>query len=89
MNKINWVEKQDGQVEDNPINNPKHYMVIDDYEAIDIIKELLGLEHFISYCYGNVLKYSLRAKKKDNFVQDINKAKEYIKFMNRAIENEG
>lgn len=63
------------------VNQPPHYKVIGDIEAIDIIRELLGPEQFIAYCYGNVLKYSLRAKKKENFMQDLNKAKTYINFI--------
>jgi hypothetical protein len=63
------------------VNNPPHYKVIDDIEAIDIIRELLGPEGFIAYCYGNVLKYTLRAKKKQHFMTDLNKAVKYVKFI--------
>lgn len=63
------------------VNSPSHYAVIDDIEAIDIIRELLGTEHFIAYCYGNVIKYALRAKKKEAFMKDIGKIKKYCSFI--------
>jgi len=63
------------------VKKPKHYEVIGGYEAIDIIRELLGPEGFTAYCYGNILKYSLRAKKKKNFSQDLAKAAMYQSFI--------
>jgi len=65
------------------IKNPPHYMVLDNVEAKDIIKELTkGLGAWNSYCYGNVLKYVLRATKKGAFAQDLQKCKQYIEMMN-------
>ena len=64
------------------VNNPKHYKLYPDMEAIDIIRKVLTLEEFIGYCRGNSLKYRLRAGKKDNLKQDIKKAEWYEEQLN-------
>jgi hypothetical protein len=54
------------------VNHPKHYNV-DGYEVIDII-DAFGL----NFNMGNALKYLLRADRKGNKEQDINKAIWYL-----------
>jgi len=50
--------------------------------VIDAIKELLTEEEFRGYLKGNVLKYRLRAGKKDDVEQDIAKAMRYEAWLN-------
>jgi len=59
------------------INNPEHYQA-NGIEAIDVI-EAYGL----NFNLGNVIKYILRADKKGNKKQDLEKAQWYLK---REIE---
>jgi hypothetical protein len=59
------------------INHPKHYNV-DGYEVIDIIDAFK-----LNFNMGNALKYLLRADRKGNKEQDINKA---IWYLQREIE---
>lgn len=59
------------------IKHPKHYLVMSDIEAIDVIAGSMTEEMFRGYCLGNILKYRLRAGKKDALEQDIGKASEY------------
>jgi len=54
------------------VNHPKHYNV-DGYEVIDII-DAFGL----NFNMGNALKYLLRADRKGNKEQDLNKALWYL-----------
>jgi hypothetical protein len=54
------------------VNHPKHYNV-KGFEVIDII-DAFGL----NFNMGNALKYLLRADRKGNKVQDINKALWYL-----------
>jgi len=54
------------------VNHPKHYNV-EGYEVIDII-DAFGL----NFNMGNALKYLLRAERKGNKEQDINKAIWYL-----------
>lgn len=57
----------------NPVSHPSHYQIAPGLEAIDVTK------HF-SFLRGNSLKYLLRADKKGNAVEDLEKAKQYIDF---------
>ncbi len=59
------------------INKPKHYQLIGDLEAIDVIQRALTPEQFEGYLIGNFLKYRLRAGKKDDLAQDIAKSEWY------------
>ena len=62
------------------VKNPKHYHLIDDVESIDIIARSMTTEQFMGFCLGNILKYRIRAGKKDALEQDIAKANEYEKI---------
>jgi len=55
------------------INHPKHYKG-NRFEAIDIIED-----YELGFNLGNSLKYVLRAGKKDDIIQDLEKAEFYIR----------
>ena len=61
------------------INHPQHYGGNDNtYEAIKVI------EHYdLNFHLGNTVKYILRAGKKDDRLQDLNKA---IWYLQREID---
>jgi len=61
------------------VNHPPHYKS-GSMEVIDVI-ESFGL----GFCLGNSIKYILRAGKKGNAKQDLQKA---IWYLTRAIEKE-
>ena len=66
-------------MENDNVNSPKHYKLEGlDVEAIDIIKATV--KDFNSFCHGNIIKYVLRANKK-NGIEDFKKAKKYIERM--------
>lgn len=46
------------------VTKPSHYMLFDDIEAIEVIARSMTREQFKGYCFGNVLKYRLRAGRK-------------------------
>ena len=61
------------------VNSPKHYKLEElDVEVIDVIKATV--KDFNSFCHGNIIKYVLRANKK-NGIEDFKKAKKYIEMM--------
>ena len=60
-----------------PVNSPKHYAVFGDIEAIEIIARSMTKEMFKGYCFGNLLKYRLRAGGKDDVHQELGKAERY------------
>lgn len=62
------------------VNNPQHYGGADNpYEAIKVI-EAWGLDFHL----GNTVKYISRAGKKDDIIQDLEKA---LWYLEREIEN--
>ena len=66
-------------MENDNVNSPKHYKLEGlEVEAIDVIKATV--KDFNSFCHGNIIKYVLRANKK-NGVEDFKKAKKYIEMM--------
>lgn len=60
------------------VNHPKHYNM-GKYEVIDIIEDWN-----LDFNEGNVLKYMLRAKYKQNELEDLEKAQWYL---TRLIDN--
>jgi len=55
------------------VNSPEHYKGANGLEAINVI-EAFGL----NFALGNAIKYILRADKKGNKKQDLEKARWYI-----------
>ena len=53
--------------------NSLHYEATGEYDLIDIISD-----YKLNFNRGNVLKYIIRAGKKDDELQDLNKALDYI-----------
>lgn len=62
---------------DTAVYRPKHYEVIDEVEAIQVIARSMTVEQFKGYCLGNILKYRLRLGSKDAVEQDLKKAQNY------------
>jgi|TARA_R110001583_G_scaffold140216_1_gene292405 hypothetical protein len=65
------------------VNNPPHYNIGGDIECVDYIKQVLGVDGFISYCQGNMIKYQHRHRYKLKPVEDMEKAQWYL---NRMLE---
>lgn len=64
-----------------PVNKPDHYNV-GEIETIDYIVDVLGKYEAISYCHGNVIKYTgSRLWAKNYPIQDAEKAEWYLKKM--------
>lgn len=62
------------------VNNPNHYKLGCGVESIEIIKRVLGLRNFVAFCLGNILKYLIRAEKK-NKLEDYKKAAKYLEWV--------
>lgn len=67
-----------------PVNRPAHYNM-GGIECIDYIKQVLGLQGYIDYCHGNMIKYQHRYKYKNNPAEDMKKAEWYLSKMNEAL----
>jgi len=67
------------------VNHPAHYQLDGlQVEALEIIKASLTQEEFKGYLIGNLLKYLLRHKKKNN-VEDIKKMLFYSKELDKCL----
>ena len=60
------------------VNHPAHYTV-GGIECIDAIQSALGDEAFVAYCRGNAMKYLWRTGRKDDAVEDLEKAAWYCR----------
>lgn len=73
------------------VNSPSHYALFDDIEAIQVIAASMTKEMFKGYCFGNLLKYKLRAGGKDDIQQELKKADKYKelyeKYQNLCKQN--
>ena len=66
---------------DDMVNSPPHYAE-GKIETIDYIVDVLGEYEALSYCQGNVIKYTgSRMFKQNNPIQDAEKAIWYLKNM--------
>lgn len=74
-----------GEVPVDNINSPKHYRLPGlNIESIDIIRAILG-KYFKWFCLGNIIKYILRAEKK-NGLEDYKKARKYLDWLIKGEE---
>ena len=68
------------------INHPSHYNS-GKYETIDIIE---SAGHAEGFCMGNAIKYLMRAKHKESYIEDLKKARWYLDYWIKTLEeNEG
>jgi hypothetical protein len=68
------------------VNSPAHY-ADSGIETIDYIVDVLGEFEAISYCHGNIIKYTgSRLWKKGNPIEDAKKARWYMDKMIELME---
>lgn len=76
------------QLSSDMVNHPEHYTSDDGgIECIDAIHAALGLEGFMDYCRGNVLKYLWRAGRKGDAAEDLRKAAWYCERAAKELEH--
>lgn len=68
---------------DDKVSHPSHYVEGRRYEPKDVIRDW-GL----NYNLGCVVKYVSRAGRKDDILQDLRKARQYLDFEIEAIEKD-
>lgn len=63
------------------LNEPDYY-VGNGLSPLQAFKQgLISKEEVIGFCKGNIIKYTVRAGKKDDAIQDIDKAIDYLNHM--------
>jgi len=68
-----------------PVRNPTHYQVMPGVEAIELIRKSMSDEMWKGYCLGNTMKYRLRAGKKGDPKQDLDKADFYKELYEKYL----
>lgn len=63
------------------VNNPQHYKVFPDLEAIQIIEKSLTHQEFVGFLKGNFLKYRLRMGEKGDVMEDLGKSDKYRQWL--------
>lgn len=70
------------------ISNPDHYKLNGlDVEVRDVIKSALGTVGFLDFYKGNIIKYILRANKK-NGLEDYKKARQYLDWYIQELDED-
>ncbi|WP_394868445.1 DUF3310 domain-containing protein [Staphylococcus haemolyticus] len=74
--KVDMQEEQDSNI-------PNHYKGSENIDVIDFLYQQLPFEQFKGFMKGNMIKYPVRAGRKDDELADIKKARDYA---DRLIE---
>ena len=85
MDAMIYAMQRDSAIDD--VKSPKHYRLEGlELESKDIIRSVLGKEGYKHWCHGTALKYLFRAGKKEDELKDYKKAKEYISWIIKEME---
>ena len=76
------IERLDDKylAEDYCVDSPDYYQVTTE-QPIQIMRELMAQDEFIGFLWGNIIKYSMRLKRKDNPVSEAKKIKQYATWL--------
>lgn len=74
---------QELKPKNNIITNPSHYVEGRKYEPKDVIRDWE-----LNFNLGSAVKYISRAGRKDDVIQDLQKAREFLSFEIEALEAE-
>ena len=73
------------------VNSPKHYCLTlpdgHEFEVIHVLQAALSIDEFWGFLKGNILKYQMRAGRKDITVQDYKKAQYYLNALIGILES--
>lgn len=79
MRYYEYMLQKGREVNDN-VDKPSHYNN-SNIEAIEYIKDSLGLEGFSYHCEGTAKKYLHRFRYKGKPVEDLKKARQYLDWL--------
>ena len=65
--------------------NPAHYRT-GGLDVMDVMRAKMTKEQLYGFCYGNIIKYTLRHQAK-NGKEDLQKAQWYLNFLIENYEN--
>ncbi|MDR6744692.1 DUF3310 domain-containing protein [Staphylococcus epidermidis] len=74
---------------DDKVSHPSHYQGRKGIDVIEFLYQQLTFEEFKGFMKGNMIKYPVRAGRKDNELADIKKARDYADRLIEKLEVEG
>lgn len=74
---------------DDKVNHPSHYQGRKGIDVIEFLYQQLTFEEFKGFMKGNMIKYPVRAGRKDNELADIKKDRDYADRLIEKLEVEG
>lgn len=69
------INKNNNKIQKDNINHPSHYAEGRDFEPIDVINDW-----DLNFNLGNTVKYISRVNRKQNSIEDLEKAKFYLEY---------
>ena len=69
------------------MSEPQHYAKNGLSPLSAFKKGLMSKEEFIGFCKGNVIKYTVRAGQKNDEIQDIDKAIDYLNHLKEVYKD--
>lgn len=84
---VDIIPKEQAMTEqtEDKVNHPSHY-TSGGIECIEAIKASMSKDEYKGYLKGNVLKYIWRYKNKNNPIEDLKKAKVYLEWLIKEVE---
>jgi DNA-directed RNA polymerase subunit RPC12/RpoP len=68
--------------------NQEHYNAGGRIQPIEVMQSNMTPERFLGFLQGNVIKYSMRAGRKDDEKKEVDKAIQYAKWWRQALDGE-
>lgn len=78
--KVDMQKEQDSNI-------PNHYKGSENIDVIDFLYQQLPFEQFKGFMKGNMIKYPVRAGRKDDELADIKKARDYADRLIEKMED--
>lgn len=75
--------KVDSIINKEAVDHPAHYKGGRKYEPIDVIEDWE-----LDFCLGNTVKYISRAGRKDDIIQELEKARWYLDYKINVLKSE-
>jgi len=74
-------------LEHDSVEKPAHYRQTD-WESIEVIKNSMTRDEYQGYLRGNIMKYTMRYRYKNQAVEDLRKAKWYLEELLKEVNDD-
>ena len=85
LDELQVVDDKREEAENIPKKSPSYYDV-GGISVNDVIRAKLTPEEYAGWCKGNILKYTMRAKYKEDEQKDLKKAADYMRWLIESKE---